>query len=435
MRRVIASVYRYFAESGRLTVRSWNTFWFTPADPTPLGFIRILTGIMLVYTHAVWGLELEAFFGPNGWLPAEAVHALQSDQTVFSYWWWVPTNWMWFAHGVALAVLVLFTIGCCTRITSVLAFIITISYANRVPAALFGLDQINAMLTLYLAIGPSGAALSVDRLLARFRLTRQSLHADAQQPRFELLPSPSANLATRLIQVHMCVIYLFAGVSKLQGTAWWSGEAMWLTFANLEYQSRDMTWLAHYPWLLHLMTHVTIVWEISFCALIWRPQWRPLMLFIGVLLHVGIGACLGMWTFALIMLVGCSSFLPPSLFREIVIALGGARRLSTIRFDGSPRVERTASWLKAIDVADRLALVDYRRPEADSVSDATQPPTVTGRLEWTTESEAGVVAPTRLTAVLPILLWPLASIGYLIGAVPPRWRPSRHFKHQHRAVG
>jgi hypothetical protein len=390
---------------------------------------------MLVYTHAVWGLELEAFFGPNGWLPPEAVHALQSEQTVFSYWWWIPVNWMWFAHGIALAVLVLFTVGCWTRITSVLAFIITISYANRVPAALFGLDQINAMLTLYLAIGPSGAALSVDRLLTRFRLTRRSLKADAQQPRCELLPSPSANLAIRLIQVHMCVIYLFAGVSKLQGTAWWSGEAMWLTFANLEYQSLDMTWLAHYPWLLNLMTHVTIVWEISFCALIWRPHWRPLMLFIGVLLHVGIGAFLGMWTFALIMLVGCASFLPLSLYRELVIALTGARRLSTIRFDGSPRAERTVSWLKAIDVADRIALDVVRRRTVDGDSAAIRPANETDQLVWTTENEAGVVVPTRMTAVLPILLWPLALTGFLIGAVGHVTRRSRHFETQHRAVG
>ena len=41
-----------------------------------------------------------------------------------------------------------------------------ISFAHRAPEAMFGLDQINAMLTLYLAIGPSGQALSLDRLLA-----------------------------------------------------------------------------------------------------------------------------------------------------------------------------------------------------------------------------------------------------------------------------
>lgn len=156
------------------------------------------------------------------------------------------------------------------------------------------------MLTLYLTIGPSGAAFSLDRSLARRRQGRFAPPAS----------SAGANLALRLIQVHMCVIYFFAGISKLQGPSWWSGEAMWRAFANLEYQSLDMTWLAWHPWLVNLMSHISVLWELSFCVLIWKRRWRPLMLAGAVLLHIGIGACLGMWTFGLIMLVGCASFLP-----------------------------------------------------------------------------------------------------------------------------
>ena len=115
----------------------------------------------------------------------------------------------------------------------------------------------------------------------------------------------------------MCVIYLFAGISKLQGPSWWNGEAMWRAFANFEYQSLDMTWLAWHPWLINIMSHVSVLWEISFCVLIWKPRWRPLMLAIAVVLHIGIGACLGMWTFGLIMLVGCASFLPNDGVRRV----------------------------------------------------------------------------------------------------------------------
>src|SRR5206468_10120324 len=133
-----------------------------------------------------------------------------------------------------------------------------------------------------------GQALSVDGWLAvRGRGPAASRPA----------PSAGANLALRLINVHMCVIYFFAGISKLQGEAWWNGEAMWRAFANLEYQSADMTWLAWHPRLLNLVTHVSVLWEASFAVLVWRPRWRPLMLAGAVVLHVGIGACLGMWTF------------------------------------------------------------------------------------------------------------------------------------------
>ncbi len=298
MRRILNPVVAYLEDSRRALAESWDAFWFRPADPTLLGLIRIMAGLMLVYTHAVWGLVLDDFFGPKAWLSPKFVRFLQADRYTYSFWWVVPNGWQWVAFGLSMVALVMFTVGLWTRLTSVLALIVTISFAHRAPLAMFGLDQINAVLALYLAIGPSGQALSVDRWLAR----RRGIPAPA--------PSASANLAIRLINVHMCLIYFCAGTSKLQGEAWWDGGAMWLALSNLEYQSTDMTWLVWHPWLLNLATHVCVLWEISFAALIWQPKLRPLVLTISVFLHVGIGAFLGMWTFGLIMLVGCASFLP-----------------------------------------------------------------------------------------------------------------------------
>ena len=301
----------YVVDLAQSFADAWNAFWFTPADPTLLGLLRILTGLMLLYTHAVWGLVLGDFFGPAGWLSPQLVRAIQQDQYTYSFWWLVPAGGIWPAYGVSMAILAMFTLGLWTRLTSILSLVVVISFAHRAPEAMFGLDQINAMLTLYLAIGPSGQALSIDRLLA----VRRS--GSLAPP----CPASGRNLALRLINVHMCVIYLFAGLSKLQGEAWWTGEAMWQALANMEYQTADMTWLAWHPWLLNLLTHVCVLWEVSFCMLIWRPRLRPLMLAGAVVLHAGIGACLGMWTFALIMLVGCASFLPRSAVSELLASL------------------------------------------------------------------------------------------------------------------
>jgi hypothetical protein len=322
MRRLLRPVVDYAVDSARALADEWNAFWYTPADPTLLGLLRVLTGLMLVYTHAVWGLALGAFYGPSSWLSKELVRTMQEGQYTYSFWWVVPDGGIWTAYGLSMAVLVLFTLGLWTRVTSVLSLIVAISFAQRAPAATFGLDQINTMLTLYLAIGPSGQALSLDRWRAGARR--------GEGP----APSARANLAQRLIQVHMCVIYAFAGFTKLQGEAWWTGEAMWMAFSNLEYQSVDMTWLAWYPRLMNAITHVSILWECSFCVLIWKPRLRPLMLAGAVALHVGIGACLGMWTFGLIMLVGCASFLPNERVREFVAALSAGR--ITAEFAMSP---------------------------------------------------------------------------------------------------
>jgi Vitamin K-dependent gamma-carboxylase len=301
LRRPVSAAGRYLVSLARGLARGWNDFWYTPVDPALLAMIRILTGMMLLYNHAIWGLVLNDFFGLDSWASRDLAGEVFADQYVYSFWWNVPPGWIWPAYILSMTVLFCFTIGLWTRISSILAVVVVISFAHRVPEALFGLDKINLMLTLYLAVGPSGEVLSVDRWLARRKAK------DSMSP----LPSVGANFALRLIQLHMCIIYFFAGASKLRGTAWWNGQAMWMVLGNLEYQSIDMTWLAWHPWLVELLSHFTIFWELTFCVLIWIPVLRPLVLLESLVLHLGIGACMGLWTFSLAMLIGCAAFLPP----------------------------------------------------------------------------------------------------------------------------
>ena len=47
--------------------RSWVDFWFAAADPSTMGFIRIVTGLLVVYTHLCYSYDLHSFFGKDGW--------------------------------------------------------------------------------------------------------------------------------------------------------------------------------------------------------------------------------------------------------------------------------------------------------------------------------------------------------------------------------
>jgi len=47
---------------------SWNRFWFTPADPTVLAAIRILTGVITLYTLIAYSFDLQEFVGEDAWL-------------------------------------------------------------------------------------------------------------------------------------------------------------------------------------------------------------------------------------------------------------------------------------------------------------------------------------------------------------------------------
>ncbi|GAB5441944.1 MAG: hypothetical protein Fues2KO_22930 [Fuerstiella sp.] len=347
-------VLQKIGDAVRTAGQAWHRFWFSAADPTPLCLMRWLVGGMLLYTHAVWGLQLDAFVGDEGFNSRSLVRFFQQDQIAPSFWWYVPANWATVVHVTCLVVLFCFWIGFATRLTSALSLLIAISYSYRAQLANFGLDQINAILCLYLAIGPSGAKLSVDAFLRKrwgrgWFPFKNRLAGGAERQVGESASVP-ANFALRLIQVHFCVIYAYAGLSKLQGPAWWSGEATWLAFANLEYQSLDMTWLAWYPWLTDLMTHTTILWEVSFAALVWVRPLRPVVLAVGFGLHFGIGAAMGMWTFGLIMMFGHVAFWP----KEWVERLLALVRISIVR---------TASSQEAADgTASRSVVIPEPHP-------------------------------------------------------------------------
>lgn len=338
-------------------LEAWNRFWFEPADPLMLGIIRLLGGWMLFYNLAVWTLDLEAFFGDNGLQPLQAVKALYENRPIFSFWLWTGDRYLWPMHIACLVISGMFCLGFATRVTSILSFLITISYSQRVPIANFGFDQILGMLCLYLSIGPSGAAVSVDSLIRRWWLSRKGL---VDTPR----KFASARVAMRLIQLHLCAIYFWAGFAKLKGPSWWTGEAMWRVIANEEYQTMDLTWMAWVPWLPFLIAHVTIAWEVFFIVLVWNPRFRPLMLFMGVLMHVGIGAFLGMWTFGLIMAFAYLAFSDPDLWRHRMSLFG---RWMRRRGDSS-----LVPAFEAADVACDVSVVDTVRTEVrDQTSEAT----------------------------------------------------------------
>jgi hypothetical protein len=298
-----------FKDYSRDLGHAWNRFWFTASLPYTLAVIRILAGGMLFYTHLIWTIDLQAFLGTNSWLTSALIRDIHRDSYAWSHLWYISTPTLLMAtHIAALVVLAMLTIGLFTRTTSILAAIITLSYCHRLTGSLFGLDQINAMLAMYLAVGQCGAAFSFDRWLAA-RSAGQGRGSPA---------TVSTNIAIRLIQIHMCVIYLFGGIGKMRGEMWWDGSALWFAIANYEYQSMNVLWLVRHPWLIALLTHITVFWETFYAFLIWPRYTRPVMLLLAVFVHAGIALFLGMPTFGIAMIIGNLAFIHPETIGRLV---------------------------------------------------------------------------------------------------------------------
>jgi hypothetical protein len=442
-------------------LRSWEQFWFTPADPSLLALMRITCGAIVVYTLLAYSFKLQDFMGEYAWhdlqlrneirrerpvmtgplnwndagaLPApatpwqleyvrryrekwgiqplppypssdEQADLLDKYRAEFGFdlrtnglpppenneqrdYAWVYTQFakapppayprdddearavvdylrrfgadprrlyskgmpvfsLWFhitdpeamavVHGLIILCAFCFTIGFCTRLTAALTWFGSLCYIHRNTTILFGVDTMMTILLLYLMIGPSSAAFSVDRLIARWwskakpgvvqawcRFWRRPIPAASEIAPATYadvpLPSVAANVVIRLLQIHVCIIYLMAGLSKLLGTAWWNGTAIWMTVGNYEFAPMQyelylkfLRFLGGHQWLYEaFMTGsglFTLTFEIGYAFCIWRPRLRWIFLTGAIMLHGGIGLFMGLKTFSMMMLVLNMAFL------------------------------------------------------------------------------------------------------------------------------
>ncbi len=313
--------------------RHWNRFWFTPADVATLATIRMLTGLVLLYVHTTsLPLFLDAT-GPNGWVDAQAWNELAQLDSAYRWSLWShlqsPAASLC-GYGLLVAAIACLTVGFSSRLAAVVVWLGQLSFAQRGFPLTYGLDSIAAFLTLYLVIGPCGRAFSADRWLATRRAARG---------RASLVPEPetsiTANLAIRCIQLHMCIVYLFAGLAKLQGTLWWSGRATYYAAMSPEMWPMEIgvQWVGRCPQVAESLSNLTVLFtlafEISFAFVVWNKPLRPFLLAAAVLLHLGTGLTMGLGAFGVIMLAGCGAFVAPATWRAVAGFL--CRRLPAMR--------------------------------------------------------------------------------------------------------
>ncbi len=378
MRRLLIEAAAYLGDLGRTAVRKWSEFFFSPADPTALGLIRVAVGLLAFWSLFVFGLDLPDYFGSNGWAEPGVIRSVEGPLT-WSFWFPVPDVWLRTVWCVCLVILAAFTLGFSSRLTAVLTWIIVVSTVRRVPIALYGFDQVLSTLALYLALfGASGQAVSLDRFLRRWRQARslaaKSLKRGGTTGRrvrpdepARPIPTVSANLALRLIQLHLAVIYGMAGLAKVQGPSWWDGTAIWKTMATGEFVVLDFTALADWPMLINLVTHASLALELLYPVLVWIKRVRPLLLAGVVVLHVGIAVMSpGLAEFALAMIAGNLAFVSGAWLREL--AIGPTQPELRVLYDGGcPKCRASLALITAADPDHVVEPVDLTTVDVSKV--------------------------------------------------------------------
>ncbi len=261
--------------------RRWSDEWFGQLDSRPLSLFRIGIGLVLFKDAVLRMLVAGVFYSDSGVVPRAVVGDQVTHLGSLSLMDALPQLWMAAAFfGLWAVAAVCLLVGFRTRLMCVLNFILIVSVHARNPYLVTGADDMLRLLSFWMLFIPLNHHYSVDEYLRN----RSGNHAATSAFAFPV----------RLLQLQVALSYLIAGLFKLNGASWQSGNAIFYVL-RLDTMLRPTgQWLAaNSPdGLLTFLTYGVVISELAFIVLVFVPFGQPFLRYLGIALlgfmHLGI---------------------------------------------------------------------------------------------------------------------------------------------------
>ncbi len=222
-------------------------------------------------------LSLESPFVPRlGWLIALGAHVGLSEETVLSAAWICLL-----AAGCGLLA------GLFCRCSAILAWFLHLCAAKSGAFVSYGVDNFMTIGLFYLMLSPLPDRYSLDRRWRKFR------PKDPQVLGFW----------RRVLQLHMCLIYFFGGITKCLGSGWWNGANIWRALTRPPFNIVPPEILVRWKYFLPVLGISICLIETGYPIFIWLKKTRLIWLICVLAMHFAIGLTMGMYLFALIMII------------------------------------------------------------------------------------------------------------------------------------
>lgn len=326
--------------------QAWDRFFFKPDTARVLGLYRIVFGLIVLYCFALLAKHVTMFFSDEGLLTS-AASAQVLEPSVFALFRWFHRPWE--VRAALLAVFVsaaFFTVGFHTRASTVVLFVLVVSFHDRNIYVLQGGDTVIRTMLFFFLFAPAGAAFSVDSL-------RRRLGTPGDGPA-ELRVAPWAQ---RMMQIQVAIIYFIAAYGKMQGERYRDGSAMYYMLGRLDIHRSGLEQLMNYPAVYGAMTVAAIAMEVPLPFLLWFRATRPYASLLGVALHAWIMVFMVIPVFGIAMLTSYIAFYGEADFDRAIARLRGraARRRARLLLDTASRTG--ARWSRVIPILDVLGRV------------------------------------------------------------------------------
>lgn len=270
-------------------------FFLAPAWPTPLAVLRLGLALVLLVQAALIVPVFFVLYERSGVLQGSIRDELARPSLPYLAWWThalgrfgMGETTVLVSTGLAyVASLLALFLGWRTQLAAVVAWLTHLTLTMTANGTSYGADDFGNIFLFYLIWIPSGAALSMDRLAGR---------APAG-------PTTAARLALRVIQLHLCLVYLASGLMEASGDPWWDGDALWRSLLLPEYRQYDFCWLVDHPWFARLSGWMVIAVETGYSIFIWPRRTRRLWILATVAMHFGMAIFMGLGVFGAMMIV------------------------------------------------------------------------------------------------------------------------------------
>jgi hypothetical protein len=298
---------------------AWRRLWFTQVPPHIYAALRIalgLSGLAILLTRS----DISAFWDPAGFVPWDVGPASAVKR------WLVANDFGWIAGRLLYAgsavVLVAMTLGLWTRMTVPLSFLAALVQQAWNPLPMTGADGALRAFLFCLMWTDSGAVWSVDAS----RTGRDSL--DAAPPLRLLSIAP-----LRLMRFQLALIYLSAGLYKIDSVIWRNGSAVYYVLNSNVHQRVGYFVPPEFEVVTTLATYLTLLWELGFTILILFKSTRRWALMLGVGIHLGMFTFMEVGPFHLVMLASYVAFLDPARVGRLAGPLRRAYRSVSVDHD------------------------------------------------------------------------------------------------------
>jgi hypothetical protein len=289
-------------------VDAWNLFFHAREPATTVAAFRIAFGLVLLANAMLLARDLAFLYGPAG-----AVGDAHRDGAFapghFSLLPMLPAGEQGLRLCLAMhiAAAALLTIGCATRLSTIVAFATLISLQGRNPLVTYGGDDVLRVMLFLLMFSRAGDALSVDGWLARGSWRSAE---------------PSSVWCWRLLQLQVSVLYFKAFLSKLKGQTWRDGRAVYLATEVDDFRRRRLpAWARRAGWC-KAFAWSTLAIEGALGPLIWIPGLRGAVVVAGVAMHLTLEWFLNLYLFGAVMIACFTLFVDPYVLERWMAAAG-----------------------------------------------------------------------------------------------------------------